>query len=252
MQGITIRPYIGVGDSVQFSSLPENYFHSKNEKIIDVSKHWIFDHNPFVVRDLKPKNTIELWNFGPKQYEWPMPREDIPMYQSNAEIWSSIFNVRPKLIRPRLYKFEDFPFHKREMILFHTHGKSHGALPDHVIDHVLKKYKPTKQLFHIGYPDDPDIGIPKIKTKNIWDLVKVISESKMLIGVDSGPAWIAACYPDIVLKKVRVRKVHGSKTMDEWIPLERENIHSHWDDRAFLVFNTHEHDVGFTMSYKKL
>lgn len=248
--GFTIRDYIGVGDRIQFTSLPENYFRATGKKLVDVSRSWIFDHNPFVDRENKAEKTTELWNFGPRQYEWPRPRKGV--YQSNAEIWARAFGVAPTLIRPRLYKFEEFPFEKRELILFQTHGKSHGVMPDHVIDHVIKKYKPTNRLYHIGLPNTPDYGIPKISTPTLWDLAEIISQARMLIGPDSGPAWIAACYPDVIVKKVRLRNVHGSKPFDEWVPLEIDNHHSHWDDRAFMVHNKFEDDIGFTMSYRKL
>src|SRR5512146_2942611 len=65
--GVTIT-VPGIGDAVQFSSLPENYFRSTGEKLLDLSRSWVFDHNPFVVRDVKraPIRSIELWNFGHK------------------------------------------------------------------------------------------------------------------------------------------------------------------------------------------
>lgn len=248
MIGISIRENIGVGDKVQFSSLPENYFRTFGEKLVDVSKAWIFDHNPYVVRDVVPEKTIDLWNF-PQIWEWPKPRSEV--YLSNAEIWASLFKADVFLARPRLYKNEDFAFENRKMILFHTHGKSHGRLPDHVIDHVLKKYKPTGRLYHIG-TDDEDFGIPKIHTSSLWDLSEVISKSRMLIGVDSGPSWIAACYPDVQIKKVRVRKVHGQVPMNEWVPMQISNIHSHWDDRLFSIHNVSEDDLGPFPSYRRI
>lgn len=254
MKGISIRETIGVGDKVQFSSLPENYFRATGEKLVDVSKCWIFDHNPFVVRDVEPAETVELWNF-PQVRPWSNPRaftQDPAVYLSNAEVIASAFNVPVVLNRPRLYRFEDFPFERRERILFHPVGKSHGQLPNHVIDHVLKKYGPTGQLYQLGLPDDIDLGLPKIETKSLWDLAEVISTARMFIGADSGPSWVAACYPDIVVKKVRTRKVHGQKEFKDWVPLEIANIHSHWDDRLFQICNPTEDDLGAFPSYRRL
>lgn len=249
MKGFTIRP-VGIGDGVQFTSLPENYFWSTGQRLIDVSKPWYLDHNPYVDRNSEPKEVTELWNY-PGLYPWPKVRDTV--YMSNAEIHASVFGVKnPSLIRPRLYQHEDFPFSKRSLILFHPIGKSHGVLPDFVIDHVIKKYKPTGNLFHIGLPDDPDFGIPKISTPGPWDLVRVISEARMVIGADSGPSWIAACYPDIVVKKVRVKFQFGYCEPKDWVPLDVKNSHSFWDDRMFQIFNTFAEDVGFTSSYKKL
>jgi ADP-heptose:LPS heptosyltransferase len=122
-------------------------------------------------------------------------------------------------------------------------------MPSHVIKHVLDKYGPTGKLFHVG--ESPrDLGIPKIKTKTLWDLAKTISEARLFIGVDSGPSWIAACFPDIVIKKLRTRP--APEEFKTWVPLHEDNIHSFWDDRLHHVFNPTEDDIGFTYSYRRL
>ena len=250
MQGISIRPTIGVGDSIQFSSVPENYFRATGKRIVDVSKPWFFDHNPYVTRleSLKPTNTTEMWNYVGPPYPWPKPRE-LGVYTSNAEIHAGVLGVPVSLIRPRLYQFEDFPFEKRENILLHIDGKSHGCMPDHVVQHVLQKYGKTGRLFQIGKPSI-DLGLPKIETPTLWDLARVISEARMLIGMHSGPSWVAACYPDVIVKKLRTKP--SLDVLKDWVPLERRNIHSFWDDRCHQIFNVSEHDVGFTSSYRNI
>ncbi len=252
MIGISIRKDIGIGDALQFSSLPENYYRSTGQKLIDVSRPWFFDFNPFVVRDdeAKPSEVVELWNF-PKIYEWPRPRETV--YLSNAEIWASLFKVKAPLARPRLYRFEDFPFRERKAIFFQTTGKSHGELPDYVVHHVVKKYGSTNELYQIvGNKDDKDIGIPRIEPATLWDLAETLSRARMFIGPDSGPSWVAACYPDVVIKKTRIKWQHGYKESGDWVPLEIDHHHSHWDDRAFQIYNLSEDDLGFTQSYRKI
>lgn len=256
MIAITIRENIGVGDKLQFSSLPENYFRATGKKLLDVSRPWFFDHNPYVVRETKEKieKTVELWNFPTKE-PWVNPRKypkDPAVFTSNAEVTAARFGVKTILNRPRLYKFEKFPYEMRNMILFHTHGKSHGELPKHVIKHVIDKYKPSGKLFHVGLPSDPDLGIPKIRTNSLWELAELISKARMFIGADSGPSWIAACFPDVVSKKIKIRVVHGQKDLSDWVPLEIANVHSHWDDRNFLICNPSEDDIGFTSSYRRL
>ncbi len=252
MLGISIKPTIGIGDALQFSSTPQNYFAAKGEMLIDVSKPWFFDHNPFLMRTTeKATETLEMWNFGPRQREWVTPREaPAPaVFLSNAEVGASFYGVPVTLNRPRLYRFEDFPYERREMILLHVQGRSHGAMPRHVVEHVLKKYGPTKKLFIVG-PSSVDYGIPAIKTETLWDLAELISQARMLIGVDSGPAWIAACYPDVIVKKIRTKP--SIDVLRSWTPLEIRNIHSHWDDRCHHIFNISDHDVGFTSSYRKI
>jgi hypothetical protein len=250
--GFTIRK-VGIGDGIQFTSLPENFFLATGEKLIDVSQPWYLENNPYIIRNATPRKIIELWNY-PKQYEWPKIRNAV--YLNNAEIHCSVVEVKdPKLIRPRLYRYENYPFYERNMILFHPFGKSHGALPDQVIDHVLKKYKNQNEfiLMQVGSMADPDIGIPRIYTDTLWNLAERIAQCRMFIGVDSGPAWIAACYPDVVVKKIRTKFQFGFCEPKDWTPLDIRNEHSYWDDQGlFKIYNCFEKDMGFTESFRKI
>jgi hypothetical protein len=166
-----------------------------------------------------------------------------------AERHASLFEAEVFLKFPRLYRFEDFPFEKREMILFQTEGVSHGKMPRHIIEHVLKKYK-TMSMVHIGAGYDPGFDIPHINTPDVWELVKLVSECRMLIGMDSGPSWVAACYPDVIIKKVRTKPT--PEHFKTWVPLQIGNIHSHWDDRCAQIYNPTEDDIGFTASYRRI
>lgn len=250
MLGITIKPTIGIGDAIQFSSVPENYFRTFGHRVHDLSQPWFFDHNPFVLRNVKRKSeakVLELWNYSPKQFDWPNLRPQ-GVYLSNAEIYAAVVGATAALNRPRLYQFENFPFEKREKILLHTQGHSHGTMPEHVLHHVIKKYGPTKRLFHIG--PGPTYGMPHLETPTLWELAEVISQAQMLIGLDSGPSWIAACFPDVVVKKLRTKP--SVEVLQTWVPLSMDNIHSHWDDRCHQIFNVSEEDVGFTSTYRKI
>lgn len=250
MKAISIKA-LGIGDGLQFSSLPENYYRMHNEYLVDLSKPWFFDHNPYVCRNQKHGQVFELWNF-PFHYPWPRTkRSNTTVYLSNAEIWASLFQVPVKLNRPRLYRFESFPMKERERILIHATGKSHGSLPHKIIDHILNKYK-GMPLYQIGLKSDIDLGIPRLMTNTMWDLAKEISECRMVIGPDSGPAWIGLCYPDVIVKKIRLIWQSGTQQPENWIPLEITNCHSHWDDRAFQIYNTTEDDIGFTQSYLRI
>lgn len=247
--GIKVPTKIGVGDAVQFTSIPENYYRWKGEKVIDTDNHWVFDHNPFVERGIEvPKEkTFQLWSYN--RQPPPPPRDSI--FLSLAERHCNFVGIPSNKVVmkfPRLYRFEDFPFHQRESILLHVDGVSHGRMPDYIIEHVLKKYKGLP-LFQVG-KDSIDLGIPKVETSSLWDLALVISQARMFIGVDSGPSWIACCYPDVVVKKVRLKP--SLEKLIDWVPQKVENHHSHWDDRTFQVYNVSENDVGFTASYRRL
>lgn len=253
--GITIKQAIGIGDTVQFSSLPENYFRATGHKLIDESRSWIFDHNPFVDRNpaRPPSKTIELWNFGHgRTFEFRAPRKEgrPACYLSNAEIWATAAGVPVVLNRPRLYRFEDFPFMERKKILIQTEGRSHGRMPQHVVKHIIDKYGNYPAIYQIGERPDATLPFPFISTPTLWDLVELISSARMLIGMDSGPAWIAAAYPDVRVKILRSRPTPNN--FENWVPLDAKNIHSHWDDRCREIFNPTGHDVGFTQSYLRI
>lgn len=251
MQGIQIRPEIGMGDALQFSSLPENYFRATGEKLIDITKFWFFDHNPYIVRDEVPEKITQMWNFGPKKWEFPVPREpgQPKVYLSLAEIYASLFKVPVVMNRPRLYRYEDYPFENRKMILLHTDGRSHGEMPDYIVQHAIEKYAQTGNLVLIGKPKKT-YGLPYIETATLWDLAELISKARMLIGMDSGPSWIAACYPDVIVKKIRMKPI--PEIFENWVPMEIGNIHSHWDDRCHQIYNPSDDDIGFTWSYRKI
>jgi hypothetical protein len=253
---ITVKPEIGMGDKLQFTSLPENYFRATGKKLVDSSRCWIFDHNPYVDRDAEGKvsKSIELWNFGGHKDKWAFkaPRsEGRPgVFVSNAEIWATALGVSVSLNRPRLYAFEDFPYAERELIILHTDGRSHGAMPAHVLEHVVNKYRPTGRLVQVGLNPVMGIGVPHLPTDSLWDLAEIISKASMYIGVDSGPSWIAACYPDVRLKVLRTKP--AAHLFEGWVPLDLKNIHSYWDDRCRETFNPSPLDVGFTQSYLRI
>jgi len=247
MLGISVPHRIGIGDAIQFTMVPENYFRTFGKKLIDVEKHWVFDHNPFVLRGgEKPAKVAGLWNFNPI----PKPRGSV--FTSLAEKHTLCVGAKVFLRHPRLYKFEDFPFRDRHMILFQAKGISHGPLPKKIVEHVIKKYR-GPDLYQIGHANEVlhDIGIPWVCTPTVWDLVEVISRARMYIGPDSGPSWIAACYPDIVIKKVRMKPTIDQ--LKNWVPLEITNTHAQWDDlQLHSVYNPTEDDIGFTSSYLRL
>lgn len=241
---------LGIGDLIQFTSIPENYCLTFGKKLVDVDRHWVFDHNPYVVRNVECDDEIDLWY----AYTHNIPKvfRGRSMLQSNAEAWARHFcNFKVTLNRPRLYHNEQYPFSLRQHVLLHTCGISHGVLPEHVVKHVLEKYGPLVR--GIGDPNDwrYNLKMPEwINTPTVWDLAEVISKARMLIGIDSGPSWIAMCYPDVVTKKVRT--FPAVEVLDQWLPLELCRLGSYWDDRAAGIYNISENDVGFTWSYRRL
>ena len=44
----------GIGDQIMVSSFPENFYRNYNKKLIDINNLWVFDHNPYVDRNINP------------------------------------------------------------------------------------------------------------------------------------------------------------------------------------------------------
>ena len=263
------RAYLGIGDAIQFSSLPENFFRNYGQCLIDIDHHWIFDHNPYVIRydktdHYRPELVVDLWQDCDhlKCNMRKLPTAPA-VYTSNAEanlsIMAHLFEVRPKVFlnRPRLYKFEDYPFEDRHMILLHTTGRSNGEMPSFLIEHILKKYGRNEryQLAQLMGPKDRPIeGIAHWIPATPWAAAGVISKALMFIGVDSGPAWIASCYPDVRVKKVRLTRPWGVVgNWFDWIPQQCGHPQSHWDDLGlFELYNLEEFDTGIFKSWRRI
>lgn len=242
--GISTKRCPGIGDKIQFTSLPENYFLETGEKLIDVDKEWIFDFNPFVERDAHPDKIIDLWDL---QFKQPFGRQH---YTTLAERNAMAIGVPAKLAHPRLYQYE-----KGQLslgIVIHPWGKTQGHMNKDVIDQILENYYPY-DVVQIGAPEDELISHPRIidgRDENIWTTAKWISKARVFIGVDSGPSWIAACYPRTWNKKVLMQS--DQMYLSGYLGMQVRNSATHWHDCRFSYYNKCEFDVGITLSYLKL
>lgn len=250
MKGIKIGNAIGIGDAIQFTSIPENYFKHFGEKLVDIDSHWVFDFNPYVIRNVERVSEVfQLWTLH--CVDTPTLFRERTTMLSNAEAHSRHFNYPVVLNRPRLYQFEYYPYEQRQHVFLHVKGRSHGALPEHVVRHVLDKY--GDRVVVIGPQEDWIYDLPlkrHIHPKSMWELAAIISKAHMFIGVDSGPSWVAQCYPDVITKKVRM--FPSVEALKNWVPLEWCRLGSYWDDRSAQIHNPSENDAGFTWSYQRL
>lgn len=251
MNGIRVNTKIGIGDKIQFTSVPENYFRHTGENLVDLDESWIFDLNPYVVRgDYKCDKVFDLWEMH--CYNTAPVFKERTVLLSNAESHARNLDYPVVMNRPRLYCYENFPVLAREKIILHTKGKSHGPLPSHVVEHILQKYG-RSNIIRVGRKEEwmYSLAAPAFhETSSMWELAKFISDAKLFIGVDSGPSWIAQCYPDVITKKVRLIPDHDR--LKEWVPLQCCILNSHWDDRSAQIYNSSEDDLGFTWSYKRI
>src|SRR5580698_6849875 len=143
MNAISVKKTIGLGDQIQFTSVPENYFWHFGEKLIDLDSNPIFDHNPYVVRQdgIVPERTYNMWDL--LCFNKTLSYKDRYVALSNAESHARYFGYKVRLNRPRLYRFENNPpdFYERTKILLQVRGKSHGQMPEKIVKHIIDKYQ---------------------------------------------------------------------------------------------------------------
>lgn len=242
MINLKIDNYIGIGDKLQFSHIPENLFHYTGMKVCDLNNCWIFDHNPYVTRTEKYKITLDLWSIVDM-----FPKEG---FKSRAEqffiLFNKIFktNYSPILIHPRLYFNENAI--TKNIITVHTTGKTEKTpMQDHIINHIYEKYKNDYTIIQVGGLNDKQTPFISRLGLNMWDTVKLISESRIFIGINSGLSHIPNCYPSIY------KKICLSDNIDyiNFLPMSLNNDWFHYN---ISYFNRTEYDIGCTLSYLKI
>lgn len=155
MIGLKLHDYLGVGDRIQFTHIPENIFKLTGEKVCDISNSWIFDQNPYIERNIAPEKItkiLDLWeishNFTAENFKSHAERFFI---WYNKEFKTNFQN--PPLRHPRLYIGEDKEINPNR-VLVHTTGKSEvTSISDEVIEGISKNYK-NYEIIQIGGVND--------------------------------------------------------------------------------------------------
>ena len=238
----------GIGDKLQFSSLPENYFLNKGEKLIDLENSWVFDHNPFVLRGARPDEVINLWGHQNSVNERE-GRGEIkhPMFGISARVCEG-FGLKCHVRHPRLYRYEDKETISKRIVV-HTDGRSEGGvIPDNVIAQIAANYK-GYEIFQIGGRNDR--GTPFIDAKGLgmWETAELIASSEIFIGVNSSMMNMANCYPKVRKKLIILQ--YGESQLEEFYPTNHPKFTA-WIDFNAEYFNASNRDIGVTMSYKKI
>lgn len=228
----------GIGDKIQFAHLPENYFRNFGEKLADLSGCWVFDYNPFVVRDFKREDihkVIDLWCL---QFN----AED---YLSSGERQMAKLNWGKSYVRhPRLYRYEDVEIKPRTVVV-HTNGKSEGGvMPDKMIEQIEKNYKGW-DIFQIGGDNDRPTPFTQKRNLGLWESAELIASSQVFVGVNSSMMNIAACYPR-VNRKVFINR----NDTEKYYPVSGNM--SSWIDYNWTYITASEDDEGIAYSYKKI
>lgn len=234
----------GIGDAIIKTSFPENYFRNTGEKLVDLDHHWVYDYNPYVVRN---QNALKVFNFVNDQIQI-ITSGKRKTYKSDAEEYCSNYNLKKLYLKsPRLYAFESLST-VMDRVVVHIQGKTCGLMDEHVRSFISEKYK-NFDLIQIGSGNEPILknaknflGLPK------WDCVKLIASAAVFIGVNSGFYHISNCYPSV---RTKIILNYNEDRLNEIIPRDH-TIGCEWYNYDVEYFNTFDHDVGITRSYHKI
>ena len=230
----------GIGDQLQFTSIPENYYKNTGEKIVDLKEFWGFDSNPYVERHVPADLIIDPYNryfhcresflefVGNKTTKKsvrashsrpPNPLNRTEMYQplffakisannDGTALQSNEHGLGrikvPHLRHPRLYRYEELQGSTLGTITVHTTGKSEGGqMPDHVLEQIQKNYK-NYTIYQVGGKDDKPTPFINKLGLGMWETAELIAKCQTFIGVNSSMMNIAQCYPRINRKVVLI------------------------------------------------
>lgn len=251
----------GLGDKIQFTMFPENFYYNFNSKVVDISKLFVFDHNPYIDREPSSQNSlamvIDLWFNKLCFKSRNIQLKVLSNSHSFAERWCIPLGMTVYIREPRLYVFEQTVIDNNK-ICVHTTGKTCKTMPNHVINFISERYK-NWNMVQVGGKDDIKIEHDFIKNKlgnDIWDIAEDIASASIFIGVNSGMLLIANCYPG-VRKKV-ILTDYNEKECFHFIPMFREvdgempSPNAAWMDFNYEFYNIFERDIGITRTYRKI
>ena len=171
---IDIEGCVGLGDKVQFSSLPEVFYKWYGIKLIDIKKHWVFDHNPYVERDIKMKKSDE------KPLRLHFKGEALPCLYCREQDWVNpdirghrtitLDQGKHNLLIIKLYPSyrENWIASSRNVWLFQWLGINHHQKPEIDIPRGPRLYKhedpnkviPNQIAIHVGPSNSTTQYIP--------------------------------------------------------------------------------------------
>lgn len=247
--GITFNNAPGIGDKLQFSSIPENFFYTYNYKIIDIDKSWIYDHNPYVDRESTAEVIYNPWISQNSNLDYQIKNNTLKYSLLGLSLRAaSALNLDIKLRHNRLYLYEDEVTDFKKVVI-HTNGKMEGGeINDSVIEQIQHNYK-NYDLYQIGGKNDRLTPFIDMRGLNIWDTAKFISSAAIFIGVNSSMMHLANCYNKI-RKKIIISQ-YNKEELKHFYPSAYGN-YTHWIDYNNELYNVFDIDIGATMTYKKI
>ena len=251
------RRFLGLGDQIQLTSFPENFYKNTGKKVIDLDNNFLFDHNPYILRNIKPDIVLDIWSMTDtdktgisyNEKQWIPSIAEKLLFFTN-KLLGTKFKIY--LRHPRLYKHEDITKINNQ-ICVHLTGISTGTCPEYIADQIKINYKDFN-IVQIGKKEDKYFNqfIDK-KGLDFWDSAKIIAESLIFIGVSSSMMNLAFCYPKVI-KKIILTESDDERIdiLDNMMPMNPKIGHYHWLDWGFCFYNKTQRDVGVSYSYLKI
>ena len=240
--GLLTPNHVGIGDAIQYACIPENYYRNTGKKVVDLVRSFVFNHNPFVLRDRDADEVVDLW-----QHKWELGYH----FLSKSERWCHGLGLKKCYLRhPRLYVYEDV-IHKGSplTVSIHCSGKTRGHLSDKVIETIKNKYRGF-EIVQIGGLDDRLTPFIDKRGLPFYDSARIIAESSVFIGIDSAMYHVARCYPQ-VRRKVIIQNDHFSEEQLQKFHPYREGFDD-WIDYDTEYFNDLDYDIGITNALHKI
>lgn len=224
----------GIGDKLQWAALPENYFKTTGNKMVDLDNCWIFDHNPYIVRNERPNiGVINLWSMS-----FPSNRS----FLSPMERLNQTLGIKTFLRHPRLYLYEDIKLEPLKVAV-HTTGRSFGEIDDKIIEQIKINYA-GYEIYQIGGILDKKTQFNSYLGHSLWDTTKFLASCGTFIGINSGMMNLAKCFPrmrkKIIIQGQDLNKFSPCKEIDYWIDFN-------WE-----YYNNTEDDLGISYTYLKI
>jgi hypothetical protein len=241
--GIAIPNFIGLGDAIQFSCIPENFYKNTGKRLVDCNGSYVFDHNPYVLRgNAQPHKVFNPWGF-----EWKSGHN----FRSKSSRWCNGLGLEKCYLRhPRLYIYEDVQNHLNSpTVSVHCSGKTRGNLSDKVISTIKKNYQDF-DIVQVGGTSDRKTPFIDRRGLPFFESVKIIANSQIFIGIDSAMYHVARCYPR-VRKKIIIQNDHfDEEELGDFFPYKKG--FDDWIDFDSEYFNEFEYDIGITNALHKV
>jgi hypothetical protein len=255
----------GLGDKIQYTHFPENLYKNFGIKLYNPYKYWFLQNNPYVIQDEVPDKILVLDRL------FSYPEEEAKklygvQYSGRPDKHCQRLGLTCYLRHFNLYDNHLQKLNYKSIALNVGPGNSTaGEIPSFIVEQIKNTYKDF-DIIQIGKGSDTDAGVIDKRGSSLDELVQIVRDSFIFIGVNSGPMAIANCYPNIIKKIVitdqhndfpKYRISYQDFMRHEFVPQKHYGMYPHvntenWLDFNTMFYNISEDDMGVTFSYKKI